>query len=255
MYSLKSIGCSTVSSSVHTFMCSFVFFSVHFSFCLHWQIRLLIYWLFFHGLYSFVHAAVHLLTWLLSDPSNQPSIYQLLADLLFITTSHIQLWPLYEATANHRGQKSEINQTLLPHWPFSYWAAVKLSFYTLWMAPDGNCLEMADKFTCWAEVQTPLASSSAVSEKIKEKHLDERMSSRSNSRKTFNDPSLIHPSLIKHRFLPLVFWGNAAFDSTIWLQLSVSEWGSFKFTPHKFVCVLDGNRTSAHFYPDEFQNI
>lgn len=41
------------------------------------------------------------------------------------------------------------------------------------MAPDGNCLEMADKFTCWAEVQNPLASSSAVSENsvlvIKEK--------------------------------------------------------------------------------------
>lgn len=35
------------------------------------------------------------------------------------------------------------------------------------MAPDGNCLEMADKFTCWAEVQNPLASSSAVSERKK----------------------------------------------------------------------------------------
>lgn len=96
-----------------------------------------------------------------------PSIYPQLADLLFITTSHIQLWPLYEATANCRGQKYEINQTLLPRWPFSYWAAVKLSCYTVWMAPDGNCLEMADKFTCWAEVQNPLASSSAVSERKK----------------------------------------------------------------------------------------
>lgn len=100
-------------------------------------------------------------------PFVHPSIYHQLADLLFITTSHIQLWPLYEATANRRGQKYEINQTLLPHWPFSYWAAVKLSCYTVWMAPDGNCLEMADKFTCWAEVQNPLASSSAVSLKKK----------------------------------------------------------------------------------------
>lgn len=32
------------------------------------------------------------------------------------------------------------------------------------MALDGNCLEMADNFTCWAEVQNPLASSLAVSE-------------------------------------------------------------------------------------------
>lgn len=35
------------------------------------------------------------------------------------------------------------------------------------MAPDGNCLEMADKFTCWAVVQNPLASSPAVKEKKK----------------------------------------------------------------------------------------
>jgi len=76
-----------------------------------------------------------------------------------------------EATTNCRGQKYEINQTLLPHWPLFYWAAVKLSCYTVWMAPDGNCLEMADKFTCWAEVQNPLASSWAVSEREKGKTL------------------------------------------------------------------------------------
>lgn len=183
-------------------------------------IRLLIHSLFIHWLYSFVHPAVHLLTWLLSDLSIQPSIYQPLADLLFITNSHIQLWPLYEATANCRGQKYEINQTLLPHWPFSYWAAVKLSCYTVWMAPDGNCLEMADKFTCWAEVQTLLASSSAVSEtEKKKKHLDGRMSSHTNSRKTLNDPSFFHQSMTKpNQFLSLEFCVNAGFGSTFWLK-------------------------------------
>lgn len=123
---------------------------------------------------SFVHLAVYLLNWTLSQLSFHPTIYEGLADLLFITTSHIQLWPLYETTVDHRGQKYEINHILLPHWPFSYWAAVKLSCYTVWMAPDGNCLEMADKFTCWAEVQNPLASSSAVSEREWERETERR---------------------------------------------------------------------------------
>lgn len=78
------------------------------------------------------------------------------------------------------------------------------------MAPDGNCLEMADKFTCWAEVQNPLASSSAVSERERErereKHLEGRMSSHTNSRKISNDPSLFRQSQTKpNRFLPLEF--------------------------------------------------
>ena len=79
------------------------------------------------------------------------------------------------------------------------------------MAPDGNCLEMADKFTCWAEVQYPLASSSAVSENsvlvIKEKkHLEGRMSSNANSRQFSNDLSLFLNFLTKpNRFVPLVF--------------------------------------------------
>lgn len=97
-----------------------------------------------------------------THPSIPSSLYQMLADLLFISASHIQMWPLYKTTTNHRGQKYEINQTLLPLWPCAYWAAVKLSCYTLWMAPDGNCLEMADKFTSWAKVQNPLASCSVI---------------------------------------------------------------------------------------------